>query len=64
MNTTKTNYKGRAWTCDEHHAQIVALIESGEGTKSNLLFQKIHPKRGNACKECARLWDETPACNR
>jgi hypothetical protein len=62
--TTATNYKGRVWTCDEHHQEIEALIQSGKGGESNLVLTKIHPKRGNSCKECARLYDETPPCNR
>ena len=61
---TLNNYKGRVWTCDEHHKEIEALIITGNGGESNLLLQKIHPKRGNSCKECARLYDETPPCNR
>lgn len=59
-----TNYKGRVWTCDEHNNAITALIESGELAKSNRLLTSIHPKRGNSCAECARLYLETPACNR
>lgn len=61
---TETTYKGKVWTCDNHHNQIVALIEGGNGEKSNLLLQKVHPKRGNSCPECARLYEETPPCNR
>ena len=62
--TTLTNYKGRVWTCDEHHKEIEALIITGKGGESNLLLQKIHPKRGNSCKECARLYEDTPPFNR
>ena len=62
--STVINYKGRVWTCDEHHKEIEELIKNGNWGESNLLFQQIHPKRGNSCKECARLYDETPPSNR
>ena len=56
------NYKGRVWTCDEHHALITTLLEAGSNAKN--LIASVHPKKGNNCKECARSYDETPPCNR
>ena len=64
MATTKINYKGRVWTCDEHHAIIEGLISQGMLTTAQGFLHSVNPKKGNACKECARLWEETPPSNR
>ena len=62
--TTLTNYKGRVWTCDKHNKTIEALILHTSKEIAKLYLDGIHPKKGNTCKECARLYDETPPCNR
>ena len=62
--TTLTNYKGRVWTCDEHHKEIEALIITGLTKEANALVNSLNPKKGNSCKECARLYEDTPAFNR
>ena len=58
------NYKGRVWTCDEHNKTIEALLLHTSKEIAKLYLDGIHPKKGNTCKECARLYDETPPCNR
>ena len=60
--TTVIQYKGRIWTCDEHNNAITKLLEAGSNAKN--LITSVHPKKGNNCKECARLYDETPPSNR
>ena len=61
MNTV-IQYKGRVWTCDEHNAIITDLLKAGSDAKS--VIASVHPKKGNKCKECARLYDETPPSSR
>jgi hypothetical protein len=60
----KTNYKGRVWTCDEHNAIIEGFLSQGMTKTAQGFLQTVHPKKGNTCKECARLWEETPPANR
>ena len=62
--TTFTNYKGRVWTCDEHNNAITNLLEAGKESVAKNLIASVHPKKGNCCKECARLYDETPPSSR
>jgi hypothetical protein len=58
------NYKGRVWTCGSHNAVIESLIyQSFMDTAADIL-KSVDPKKGNSCRECARLYDETPPCNR
>ena len=64
MTITASNYKGRVWTCDEHNAKIEALITVGQTADAMKLVATVHPKKGNTCKECARLWEDTPPSNR
>ena len=64
MTTTKTNYKGRVWTCDTHNNSIEALLTVGNTKEANAVLRSVHPKKGNTCKECARLYEETPPFNR
>jgi hypothetical protein len=58
------NYKGRVWTCDEHHRTIEALFIHTSPKIAKLFVDSVHPKKGNSCKECARSYEETPPCNR
>ena len=62
--TTPIHYDGRVWTCDSHNAEIEALIATGFDKEAKTLVNALHPKKGNICTECARLWDETPPSNR
>ena len=62
--TTVIQYKGRIWTCDEHNNAITKLLEEGQTKQANELIASVHPKKGNWCKECARLYEETPSSNR
>lgn len=62
--TTFTNYKGRVWTCDEHNAQIEGFFNQEMPITANEILKSVHPKKGNCCKECARLYDETPPSSR
>lgn len=62
--TTITNYKGRVWTCDAHNEIIEGLFIEGLPDTAKLFLASVHPKKGNQCAECARLYSETPACNR
>lgn len=64
MTYTFTNYKGRVWTCDSHNAEIEALIVTGFDKEAKTLVDALNPKKGNICKDCARLYDETPPMNR
>ena len=62
--TTKTNYKGRKWTCDEHNTQIEGFLLQDMPKTAQEILRSVHPKKGNTCRECARLWDETPPSSR
>lgn len=62
--TTPIQYKGRVWTCDAHNLQIEAMISNGETKDATRFVNLLHPKKGNICTECARLYDITPPCNR
>jgi hypothetical protein len=66
MNTiTATNYKGRVWTCDRHHAKIEAMIAEGKTAEAMALVDVLNPKKSRGiCRECRRLWEETPPMNR
>lgn len=65
MTTTTTiNYKGRVWTCDEHHAEITKYLALGNTLYADCVLRMVNPKKGNDCKECARLYRETPPVNR
>ena len=61
---TTIQYKGRVWTCDEHNDAITKLLTEGQKEQAQELIASVHPKKGNWCKECARLFDETPPSNR
>jgi hypothetical protein len=61
---TTIQYKGRVWTCDFHNAEIEALFAKDMPKIAKEILRSVHPKKGNICKECARLWDETPPSNR
>lgn len=62
---TFINYKGRVWTCQTHHERIVAMIEAGEEQKASALVDLLNPKKSRGiCKECVRLYHDTPPCNR
>lgn len=61
---TATNYKGRVWTCDTHDKAISALIALGDEKGAKLILKNVHPKKGNECRECRRLFNETPSFNR
>ena len=62
--TTTIQYKGRVWTCDAHNEQIETMLADGKTKEATSLVNLLHPKKGNKCTECARLWDETPPSNR
>lgn len=65
MTITASNYKGRVWTCDEHHTQIEALIITGQTAEAMKLVATLDPKKQQAtCRECCRLWEDTPPMNR
>jgi len=61
---TVFNYKGRVWTCDPHNEIIEGLFIEELPKIAKEILASVHPKKGNQCKECARLYDETPPCNR
>jgi hypothetical protein len=61
---TIVTYKGRAWTCNAHNEIIEALIIEGSLKIAQMYLDSVHPKKGNQCGECARLYRETPPCNR
>jgi hypothetical protein len=61
---TPIQYKGRVWTCDAHNEEVETLISTGFEGEAKTLVNALHPKKGNICKECARLWEETPPSNR
>jgi hypothetical protein len=62
---TATNYKGRVWTCDTHNTKIEAMLAAGKTTEATNLVNILNPKKSKGiCKECARLYWETPAINR
>ena len=59
------NYKGRVWTCDDHNAKIEALIQDGKAKEAEQLVIILNPKKSRGiCKECARLYWDTPSVNR
>lgn len=62
--TTAINYKGRVWTCDFHNTKIETMLAEGKTKEAKSLVNLVHPKKGNHCAECARLYDETPPANR
>ena len=62
--TTIIQYKGRVWTCDEHNKIIEDCLNADMKETALAIVKSLHPKKGNKCKECARLYDETPPCNR
>jgi hypothetical protein len=64
MSITVSNYPGRVWTCDAHNALIEGFISQGMIKTAQGWIRSVHPKKGNICKECARLWEDTPAMNR
>jgi hypothetical protein len=62
---TATNYKGRVWTCNDHNAKIEAMISDGLVKEAKSLVDLLNPKKSRSiCKECARLYWDTPAINR
>ena len=62
--TTPIHYDGRVWTCDFHNGEIEYLFAKNMPTVAKEILRDVHPKKGNTCKECARLYDITPPCNR
>ena len=58
------SYKGRVWTCNYHHLVITSYLENGLEDSAKKTLHGVHPKKGNQCAECARLYDETPPSNR
>lgn len=59
------NYKGRVWTCDHHNAKIEALILDGKVKEAQQLVIILNPKKSRGiCRECARLYWDTPSVNR
>jgi len=59
------NYQGRVWTCNFHNAKIEGLIAEGKTSEAAGLVAILNPKKAKGiCKECARLYYDTPACNR
>lgn len=62
--TTTTQYKGRVWTCNNHDEMIINALTSGSTKRAQEIVASVHPKKGKSCKECARLYDETPPSNR
>lgn len=65
MTITATNYKGRVWTCDNHNAKIETLINEGKTSEAMGLVAILNPKKSRGiCRECRRLWEETPPMNR
>ena len=65
MTITATNYKGRVWTCDSHNTRIEGLINDGKTSEAMSLVAILDPKKGRGvCRECRRLWQETPPMNR
>lgn len=61
---TTPSYKGSVWTCQEHHDQITNLLAQGMTRAAQAMGRDVHPKKGNVCRECARLWTDTPPMNR
>ena len=62
---TATNYKGRVWTCNDHNAKIEAMITEGKTTEALALVAILDPKNSRGiCRECRRLWEDTPPMNR
>lgn len=62
---TAVNYKGRVWTCDDHNAKIEALILEGKIKEATGLVNILNPKKSRGiCRECARLYWDTPSVNR
>jgi hypothetical protein len=62
--TTIIQYKGRVWTCDQHNEIIEGLLRNDMPKSAKEILASVHPKKGNQCKECARLYDETPPSSR
>lgn len=63
--TTTIQYKGRVWTCDSHNAKIETMIAEGNTKEATSLVNLLNPKKSRGiCKECARLYWETPSINR
>jgi hypothetical protein len=63
--TTPIQYKGRVWTCDYHNTKIEKLIQDGKTEVAQSLVNTLNPKKSRGiCKECARLYWETPSINR
>jgi hypothetical protein len=60
----KVNYKGRVWTCDAHNEIIEGLLIENSPKIAKMFLDSVHPKKGNECRECARLYSETPPSNR
>jgi hypothetical protein len=62
---TAIQYQGRVWTCDSHNAKIEAMIIQGLTKEAKSLVDLLNPKKSRSfCKECARLYWETPSINR
>jgi hypothetical protein len=63
--TTKTTYKGRVWTCDDHNEEIEAMIDNGKTKEAKALVLTLNPSKSQgACFACSLLYYETPPCNR
>jgi hypothetical protein len=63
--STFIDYKGRVWTCDSHNKEIEAMILDGKEKEATALVAILNPKKSRGiCRECKRLWQETPPMNR
>lgn len=63
--SSPVNYKGRVWTCDDHNAKIEALILDGKTKEAASLVNILNPKKSRGiCRECTRLYWDTPSVNR
>ena len=63
--TAIVDYKGRVWTCQSHHERIVEMITEGKVKEAEALVAVLNPKKSRGiCRECKRLWQETPPMNR
>ena len=63
--STFIDYRGRVWTCSRHHDQIEEMLKAGKEAEANALVAILNPKKSRGiCKECKRLWQETPPMNR
>jgi hypothetical protein len=63
--STFIDYRGRVWTCDKHNNQIEEMLKVGKDAEAKALVAILNPKKSRGiCRECKRLWQETPPMNR